>query len=250
MFTDEILSNICKYVPAPDLVNWRLVSKFFKRIADARLVGPCMMYKTNAELRAAKRSVSLFTARELALALREAQKISGDIATFINTLIPLTGYDRIQRIGARYDTDQKISCIFEDARDRERPWRDLTEEDCEDEYGIAYVHIFINTSPTMKFCISLFPTSIDEWSASIEVGNVRINLPDQHLREIRLAVTNLYIEPINKFQSGDYLALVANVELVRLAYLHEGMILIRPAHSFSDATKHVDKRVYNIVGLV
>ena len=245
MITDEIHSNICKYVPARDLMNWRLVSKNFKDIADARLVGPCMLYKTNAELRAAKESVSLFAARELALALRDAQTRSGDIARFLCTLIPLIGFDRIQRIGEHYPD----VCTFWDTRDRERPWRDLTPEECDDEYGIA-VLAFINIPlvPGATLRLSFYPTfDLDEWSADIEIGNVRVRMPEQSMKEIQYGRNSISrIEPIHKFRGGDYLALVANVELVRLAFLHEGLGLLLPPPESSDL---LGQRIFGIVGM-
>jgi len=69
----ELVAAIGKFVPISDIVLWRLVCKKLKHAVDSTiLVGPCSMYRTDAELIAAKNSVSEFAARRLAIALRQA----------------------------------------------------------------------------------------------------------------------------------------------------------------------------------
>jgi hypothetical protein len=248
----EILEIVFRqYLPASDLVTCRLVSKAWKQLADARLVGPCMMFKTDAELVAVKDSVSLFAARELALALREATEISGDIARFIATLCPLNTHDRVQRIGAQYETD-KISCVFHDVCDRERPWKDLQPDDCDNDHGSVYTSIKIRLVSDATLCLSLFPSfDLDTWFISVEIGNVQISWPEANIEQIKFGwprTVDLF-GPVNMFQTGDYATLVASVELARLAFLHEGVVLHRPRQRSSDDTKHIVNRVFDITGI-
>ena len=207
------------------------------------------MYKSNAELIAAKDSVSLYTVREIALGLRKAQRISGDIARFVCTLFPLSTHERIQRIGAQYDTDDDIRCIFKDAQGEERPWRDMQPEDCEDMLGSADVRICIKTTPKMKFSIEFYPVFDEDylWSATIEIGNVRVDLPNQYIKKIRYGPNIQLIHAIQVIQTGDRLAFVTNLEILRLAFLHEGIMTIgRPLDFFTD-TKHLVLRVLSVI---
>jgi len=223
----ELIAAVGKFVPISDIVTWRLVCKKLKKAVDSTiLVGPCSMYRTDAELIAAKNSVSEFTARRFAIALRQALEKSKEIARFVNTLVSLEAYGSIRKVGAHFEGQEDVACRIRDCCGRERPWADLTEEDCDnDVYGYATVNLEIDL-PGGKLGFFFAAVIIDgEWRVTLRIGDMIMLSEDMFVDEISIYQLSHCCAFMNSDFRGDYISLVSNLEVYRLALLHEGFTL-------------------------
>ena len=237
MFPDDIFIRISSHATAWDLVKWRLVSKKFKTMVDARLVGPFMMYATNAQLIRVKNAVPWSDARRLGQSLRYAQTVSADIARFIVELRPLTGFDRVQRIGEyQHISKDKIICEFLDEFGNQRQWQELTSVECDGDGESESDVVCCITIPFRLFrdpwlcCFTFFPGGdLVDWAVSIECQGLDITWAERSIHGARcFTLPADHIEYGKHGFRGEYAALITNLELVRLALLHESIVLKRP----------------------
>jgi hypothetical protein len=217
----------------------------WKMYIDRRIVGPFVRLPDFEELTAAKDSVTYFEARALAVEIKAAQRILDEFGVFCNSVRPLSLYEQKQRIGQKYDGDERVTCFFFDRGYNEIDWEDVVEDESDDEETANMVSLTIKVMDDINVGVSAYlPLLRFEVSPAsfASRGVFEFCWEDVTLHTVfssRVTECEIY------YKEEDTLVKMTRLfELIRLALLHEGITLRLPRRN-----DNTSARIFRFLGI-